>query len=210
MATRQVSVGDDPQSGGVKLGAEVLASGGIVVYPTDTLYGLGVDPTRKAAVDRLCRLKQRPVGAGLPLIAANLTQVESCLGVVPPLGRRLCERFWPGPLTLVFTPRRYLVTGVCAVDGSVAVRVPRCAVACRLAELGGQPITATSANLAGEAPATTAMAVASQLALKVDLVLEAEGPLSGAASTIVDVRGVHPVLIRKGAVAWDRVLQSLE
>ena len=206
---KQIVVGDDPDSKGVRLGAEVMGRGGIVVYPTDTLYGLGVDPTRSVAVERLCRLKQRQEGAGLPLIAAHLTQVEACLGSVPYLGRRLSEQFWPGPLTLVFTPSQTLVPGVCAVDGSVAVRVPQCAVACRLAELGGQPITATSANHAGIPPAATARGVASQLTLQVDLVLAGVRRLSGAASTIVDVRGDAPVLIRKGAIAWDHVLQSL-
>ena len=207
---KQIVVGDDPESEGVRLGVEVMARGGIVVYPTDTLYGLGVDPTRRAAVERLCRLKQRQGGTGLPLIAANLTQVETCLGSVPYLGRRLSDRFWPGPLTLVFTPRQTLVPGVSAVDGSVAVRVPRCAVACRLAELGGQPITATSANHTGALPAATADGVASQLTSEVDLVLAGTKPLSGAASTIVDVRGDDPVLIRKGAITWYDVLQSVE
>ena len=206
---RRVFVGDDPESGGIRLAAGVLTGGGIVAYPTDTLYGLGVDPRRPDAVARLCRLKGRAAAAGMPLIAAGLRQVESCLGDLPPLGRRLAAQLWPGPLTLVFDPTMPPVLGVHAADGSLAVRVPGCAVARRLADAGGQPVTATSANRGGAAPAATGAEVASALDAAVDLILEQSEPLVGAASTIVDVRGRRPTLIRAGAVPWDRVLQSL-
>ncbi|MBM62018.1 MAG: threonylcarbamoyl-AMP synthase [Acidobacteria bacterium] len=205
---RHVSLGDEPTDADIRIGVEVLDDGGIVAYPTDTLYGLAVDPTRDSAVKRLCQLKQRSLDSGLPLIAASLTQVETCLGALPSLGRHLCERFWPGPLTLVFTPENTISSGVCAADGSVAVRVPRCLVACRLAELSGHPITATSANFAGVKPPSTAEGVASQLVGKIDLVLGTKGSLGGSASTIVDVRGSEPLLIRNGAIAWNCVLQS--
>ena len=124
--TTRVLVGDDPTSATLRAAVEVLSSGRIVAYPTDTLYGLAVDPRQDAAVDRLCRVKGRARVVGVPLIAANLRQVESCLGALPPLGRQLARRFWPGPLTLVFEPEAALVPGMHAVDGSLAVRVPRC------------------------------------------------------------------------------------
>ena len=206
---RHVSIGEEPKDADLRIGVDVLVGGGIVAYPTDTLYGLGIDPTQESAVKRLCRLKQRSLGAGLPLIAASLTQVETFLGALPGLGRLLCERFWPGPLTLVFTPKSTINIGVCAADGSVAVRVPRCLVARRLAELSDHPITATSANLSGMKSASTAEGVASQLVGQIDLVLGQKGPLGGSASTIVDVRGNEPVLIRDGVIAWNRVLQSI-
>ena len=202
-------MGDDPNSATLRAAVEVLASGGIVAYPTDTLYGLAVDPRQAAAVDQLCRVKGRARGVGVPLIAANLRQVESCLGALPPLARRLARRFWPGPLTLVFEPEAALVPAIHATDGSVAVRVPRCEIARRLAGLRGHPITATSANRAGTTPAATGREVVAVLGSAVGLVLEQRGRLTGAASTIVDARGVHPALLRAGAVPWDHVLQSL-
>ena len=207
--TRRVSIGDDPNIATLGAAVDVLTRGGIVAYPTDTLYGLGVDPRHEAAVDRLCRLKGRAGGIGVSLIAADFPQVESCLGVMPSLGRRLAGRFWPGPLTLVFEPETVLAAAIHATDGTVAVRVPRCDVARRLAALVGHPITATSANRTGMPPVATGGEVVAVLGSAVALVLEASGRLAGVASTIVDARGVYPTLLRAGAVPWDRVLQSL-
>ncbi len=186
-----------------------LSAGGVVAYPTDTLYGLGVDPTQAPAVEALCRLKARSATAGIPLIASTLVQVESAAGGLPPLGRRLAARFWPGPLTLVVEPEAAFATGVCAADGSVAIRVPAAPGARRLAALCGGPITATSANRAGRRPAATAAEVVAGLGAAVAIVVDGPAALTGPPSTIVDVRGRHARLIREGAVAWDRVLQSL-
>ena len=194
--TRLIRLDETAPDRALRQAAGALADGSIVAYPTDTLYGLGVDPTRAVAVQRLCRLKTRSARAGIPLIAASLTQVEAGAGRLPPLGRRLASRFWPGPLTLVFDPEAAFADGVCAADGSVAIRVPRGPAARRLAALCGGPITATSANRAG-------------LGSAVALVLEQSTALTGPPSTIVDVRGRHPRLVREGAVEWERVLQSL-
>ena len=209
MKVRRVLVDDNPNSATLGAAVDVLASGGIVAYPTDTLYGLAVDPRQAAAVDRLCRLKGRAHGIGVLLIAASLQQVESCLGALPSMGRRLARRFWPGALTLVFDPEAALVPAIPASDGSVAVRVPRCDIARRLADLHGHPITATSANCAGMTPGATGLDVVAVLGPAVGLILEQRARLTGKASTIVDTRGAHPVLLRDGAVQWDRVLQSL-
>ena len=92
VTVQRVLVGDTPSNATLGAAVEILARGGIVAYPTDTLYGLAVDPRQEAAADRVCRLKGRARGAGVPLIAANLQQVESCLGALPPLGRRLARR----------------------------------------------------------------------------------------------------------------------
>ena len=189
--------------------AEALLAGGIVAYPTDTLYGLGVDPTRGPAVEALCRLKTRPADAGIPLIASALAQVESAVGALPGLGGRLAARFWPGPLTLVIEPAATFAAGVCAADGSVAIRVPAAPAARRLAALCGGPITATSANRAGRRPAATAAEVVAGLGAAVPFVVDGPAALTGPPSTIVDVRGPDARLVREGAVAWERVLQSL-
>ena len=209
VTTRLVRLDAAAPDEALRAAADVLISGGVVAYPTDTLYGLGVDPTRALAVEALCRLKTRSARAGIPLIASKRVQVESAVGALPPLGRRLADRFWPGPLTLVFSPEADFAAGVCAADGSVAVRVPAAADARRLAALCGGPITATSANRAGRPPAETAAEVMAELGAEVALVLDGPAPLTGLPSTIVDVRGREPRLIREGSVAWGHVLQSL-
>ena len=208
-STRRVRLNAAAPDPALQQAADALLAGGIVAYPTDTLYGLGVDPVQAPAVERLCCLKTRSAGAGMPLIAASPAQVESGAGRLSPLGRRLAARFWPGPLTLVLVPEAAFAAGVCAADGSVAIRVPRGFAARRLAALCGGPITATSANLAGRRPAETAAGVVDGLGEAVSLVLEQSDALTGPPSTIVDVRGRRPRLVREGAVAWERVLQSL-
>ena len=209
MSTRIVRLDDAAPDEALRPAAGALLGGGIVAYPTDTLYGLGVDPTRGPAVEALCRLKTRSAHTGIPLIASTLAQVQSEVGVLPQLGHRLAARFWPGPLTLVFEPEAGFAVGVCAADGSVAIRVPAAPAARRLAALCGGPITATSANRAGRRPAATAAEVVAALGSAVALVLDGPAALVGPASTIVDVRGRDARLIREGAVAWERVLQSL-
>ena len=185
-----------------------ILRGEIVAYPTDTLYGLAVDPRRTDAVTRLGELKAGTGRTGLPLVAASLAQVESALGPLPSLGRRLAGVFWPGPLTIVYLPTVSLPAGVAAADGSVAVRVPASELARRLALAIGFPITATSANPPGVAPASTGAEVARLVGPAVSVILEQPGLLEGAPSTIVDTRGPVPVLVRAGVVPWDRVLQS--
>ena len=209
MSPRVVRLDDAAPDEALRPAADVLMAGGIVAYPTDTLYGLGVDPTQGPAVDALCRLKTRSAHAGIPLIASALAQVESVVGVLPRLGRRLAARFWPGPLTLVFEPEAAFEAGVCAADGSVAIRVPAAPAARRLAALCGGPITATSANRAGCRPAATAAEVVAGLGAGVPLVVDGPAALTGPPSTIVDVRGRDARLVREGSVAWERVLQSL-
>lgn len=186
-----------------------LRAGEIVAYPTDTLYALAVDPRLEAAIELLCKAKDRAVGDGLPLIAGDLEQVESFVGGISDLGRRLAGRFWPGPLTLLLTAQRSLVPGVGGGDGSLAIRVPASAVARQFALLANHPITATSANRRGMVPASTGREVVQAFGSDVALVIEHKTALVGAPSTIVDARAAKPRLIRDGVVPWDSVLQSV-
>ena len=198
----------DPEGEVPQEAVDAILRGAVVAYPTDTLYGLAVDPRQEEAVAQLRRVKARFQGGGLTLIAASLSQVEAALGPLPPLGRRLARTLWPGPLTVIFVPVVSLATGIQAQDGSVAVRVPANVLARKLAFATGFPITATSANLAGEPPAETGTEVAELMGDAVAVILEQPDVLRGAPSTIVDIRGAVPALVRAGVVAWDRVLQS--
>ncbi len=180
-----------------------------MAYPTDTLYGLGVDPRHAAAVERLFQTKGRDAAAGIPLVAADAAQIETYLGELPSAARHLADTFWPGPLTLVITAHVSLSRRLTGGRDTVAVRVPNHAVARSLPAGLGHPITATSANLSGQPAATTGAEAVAALGPKLGLVLDAGRAQETTPSTIVDVRGDEPVLLRPGAVAWDRVLQSL-
>lgn len=199
----------DPADGDERLLApavRALEAGELVVYPTDTLYGLGVDPAQGKAVDRLFQAKGRPDQLAIPLIAADVEQVDREVGVLTPLGRRLADRFWPGPVTLVVDASPRLSRRLLGGGATVAVRVPDHAVARRLARLLGRPLTATSANRSGEPAATTASAAAAAMGSWASVVIDAGPAPTTEPSTIVDVRTNTPVLIRGGVIPWERVV----
>lgn len=193
----------------LKRAADIVSAGGIAAFPTDTLYGLAVDPRQDAAVNALFTIKGREPGQPIPLIAADCDQVERCIGPLPELGRRLAGQLWPGPLTLVFEAAPRLAAVLHSSTGRVAVRVPAHPIAQGLAALVGHAVTSTSANRSGQpAPATAAEVIAS-LGGAVDVVLDGGPAPGGPPSTVVDVTGPVPVLLRVGAVPWERVLESL-
>jgi L-threonylcarbamoyladenylate synthase len=206
---QRVFVDDDGRGdAAVAAAVEVLRQGGVVAFPTDTLYGLAVDPRSDAAVAKLFALKGRGVTAAVPLIGASIEQVILA-GTLGPRERRIADAFWPGPLSIVIPPSPAIARGVLGGKDTVAVRVPAHRVARQLAAAFGFCITATSANPTGSSPATSADAVASALP-HVDLLLDGGDAPGGAPSTIVGFDSDAPVLIRAGAVPWERVLKSLQ
>jgi len=187
---------------------QVLRDGGVVAYPTDTLYGLAVDPRSGAAVRRLFEAKGRDFSLAIPLIASTLEQARTA-GEFGETHVRLAEAFWPGPLTIVVPARPAITRDLLGGGTTTAIRVPAHQVAVALAAELGFCITSTSANRSGQAPATTAGQVAIDLGAAIDVVIDGGPSTGGLASTIVEVTAHGPRLIRQGAVPWDRVLESL-
>jgi L-threonylcarbamoyladenylate synthase len=187
-----------------------IRAGRIVALPTDTFYGLAVDPASSDAVRDLFRLKGRAEGVAVPLIAASVAQAESLGGRWTPAMRTLARTFWPGPVSLICEAPPAIVRDVHGGTGTVAVRVPDHAVARALADACGAPITATSANRSGEPPAHTAAMLADLASDPSVLVVDAGPTPGGQPSTIVDARGETMVLVRAGAIAWNRVLESIQ
>ena len=186
-----------------------LRSGGVVAFPTETFYGLAADPRSAHAVKRVFALKQRSAAQSLPLIASSIAQVVDYVGTMTPLAERLAARGWPGPLTLIIPASARLCEDVHRSTGKVAVRVPGDSVARALAAAAGHAITSTSANISGEQPASAAAQVSLALGESIDVLIDAGFTPGGLPSTIVDATGDTPVLVREGAVAWDRVLEFL-
>ena len=198
----------EPDGERLGLAARVLREGRLVAYPTDTLYGLAADPRLPMAVARLFDIKGRSANVAIPLIAADVAQVES-VATLSRLGRRLSSAFWPGPVSLVLDARSSLSRRVCGGGDTVAIRVPDHPVARGLAATLGFPVTATSANRSGEPPASSAVDVLRTIGSGVGMLLDGGDVAGDVPSTIIDARGPEPVLLRAGQVSWDRVLQSL-
>ncbi len=184
-----------------------LHNGGVVAFPTETFYGLAVDPRSDAAVAKVFALKQRAPDQPLPLIASDSDQVAVHVGTLTPLAARLASRGWPGPLTLIIPASRHLCDAVHLSTGKIAVRVPADAVARALAARVGHAITSTSANISGEPPPATPDRVVASLGSGIDVLIDTGPTPAGLPSTIVDATGDVPVLVRAGAIPWDRVLE---
>lgn len=195
-----------PEASILARAAQTIRASGLVALPTDTLYGLAVDPFDAKAVGRVFAVKGRTADRALPLIAADAAQVEALLGELPPLARMLAQCFWPGPLTLLVAAPDRLVESVSGGTGRVGVRVPAHAVARGLCLACNRVLTATSANISGHAAPDDPDDVAAALGTQVDVLLDAGRTAGGAPSTIVDVSDGGPRLVRGGAIAWETVL----
>ena len=187
----------------------VLRAGGVVAYPTDTLYGLAVDPRSNTAVERLFAVKGRERTQAIPLIAGDIAQARLA-GRFTAEALRLARASWPGPVSIVVDAQPALSRALVNEDGTVAIRVPAQRYARDLAQAFGFCITSTSANLSGEPATASPDAVAVALADRIDLLLDAGTAPGGSPSTIVAFRDGAPVLVRAGAIAWERVLEFLE
>jgi L-threonylcarbamoyladenylate synthase len=184
-----------------------LRSGGVVAFPTETFYGLAVDPRSARAVKAIFSLKQRAPDQPLPLVAADSEQIRDHVGTLTPLAVRLALRGWPGPLTLVIPASPRLCDDVHRSTGKIAVRVPADNIARVLARCAGHAITSTSANLSGEPPASTPREVVQAFGEELEVLIDAGRTPGGLPSTIVDATGEAPVLVRAGVVPWERVLE---
>jgi len=173
----------------------VLQSGGLVILPTETVYGVAADPRVAGAEDRIFAVKGRDRGKPIPLLASGLDVVEQTGAVMSPRARRLARRYWPGPLTLVLS-----------CDGKTeGFRVPNHPVALAVLKRTGGTLRVTSANVSGEPAARTAEAAMASLGSRVALALDA-GPSLGVESTVVDATGKTLVILRQGALAKELIL----
>jgi len=189
--------------------AAVLRGGGLVAFPTETVYGLGADATNARAVARLFEVKGRPHFDPLIVHLGAANWLERCVTDAPPEARRLAERFWPGPLTLVLPKRETIPDLVTSGLPTVAVRVPSHPVAHALIGALDRPLAAPSANRFGRLSPTTAQAVAEDLGERIELVLDAGPTTHGIESTIVAFGDQGPRLLRPGPITPEQLRDCL-
>jgi len=194
----------------IRAAAAAIARGGVVAIPTDTLYGLAVDPFSEDAVARLFAVKGRSAGNAVALIAADLGQVKTQIGSLPPAAQRLAESYWPGPLTMLLARPARVPAELTGGSARVGVRVPNHDIARALCRACGHVLTATSANMSGEPPTDDPGVVARVFASSdVELLLDGGRTPGGPPSTIVDVLDDGTLhLIRPGAIDWEEICAS--
>ena len=185
----------------IQTAVDLLRRGGVVAIPTDTLYGLAADPLDETAVRRIFRLKGRPAGNPIPLLLSDPEDLHRWAARIPESARRLTDRLWPGPLTLVLRRSDEVPDLVTAGGDTVGLRVPDHTVPRSISRLLGAPLTGTSANRTGSPGLSTAHAVRCELSGEVDFVVDGVSGQDGRPSTVVDLSGDRPRILRLGAVS---------
>ena len=192
----------------IEQGVDVLRKGGLVAFPTDTVYSLAARYDDEKAVAKVYQLKQRPRQIPLPLLLADTNQIDDMAVDVPPIAWLLAGRFFPGALTLVLPKAANVPDIVTGGGNTVALRMPDHPVPLEIIKGVGVPIVGTSANLHGQPSPVIAEEVRKQLGDKLDVVIDGGKCPGGRESTIVDVTGEVPKIIRQGAVAWGDIMQA--
>ncbi len=185
----------------VRKAIDILKKGGLVAYPTDTVYGLGADAFQDSAVERVYDVKQRPRHMALPLLLADSADMATVARSIPDLAWRLAERLLPGALTLVLWKSPAVPSIVTGGGDTVAIRVPKHPVPIALIEGLRNPIIGSSANLSGKPSPLTAQEVHLQLGERVDLIIDGGRSPGGIESTILDLTSGAPRIVRQGAIS---------
>jgi L-threonylcarbamoyladenylate synthase len=197
-----------PPAAIVRAGA-ILRKGGLVAFPTDTLYALGADAANPRALERLFAAKGRSPERPVPLLVADVAMAARVAGALPEVAERLVARYWPGPLTLLLPAPQGSSPFVTGSSHRIGLRVPNAPVALALICRLGRPVTGTSANRTFAREPRDAQDVLRQLGNRLDLILDG-GPVPiGRPSTVVDVTARPPIVVREGAIRSEEILRLL-
>lgn len=183
----------------------IIQRGGIVVFPTETVYGMGADALNARAVRKVFQTKGRPSDNPVIVHVADFDQVGELVARIPRKARALMHEFWPGPLTLVMKKRGIVPDAVTAGLGTVSVRMPANTIALALVRKSGTPIAAPSANLSGRPSITTFSEAVEELDGKVDAIMDGGRTTIGVESTVLDMTRPVPVLLRPGGISVEQI-----
>jgi L-threonylcarbamoyladenylate synthase len=190
---------DNPSPQLIEKAARILQGKGVIIYPTETLYGLGANPLFPEAMKRLYEIKGRDQAKPIPFLIKDQEMLETLVEEIPLAGRELMARYWPGPLTLIFRAKQGLLPSFRGKDGTIGLRISSHPVAGGIVEALDTPLTATSANLAGEEDLIDGKQLVQLFGDQVDLIIDA-GRVAGQGSTIVDLTIIPPRIVRQGMI----------
>ena len=184
--------------------AELLKNGGVIIYPTETVYGIGCLAANIEGIERIAELKRSPEGTTYLILIRDAERMSRYAATIPDLAKKLAKRFWPGPLTLVLPAKTGLHPRLVGSSGGIGMRVSANRWCQALMAILDDALVSTSANLSGYASAASLMELDQQVGAQADLVIDG-GILPGEASTIVDLTSDRPKLIREGAIKADEI-----
>jgi L-threonylcarbamoyladenylate synthase len=198
-----------PQADLIDTAVRILERGGVIAFPTGSLYGLGADALNSGAVERVFTIKERSSDKPLLILVPDRQLVFNLAAEVPAAATRLMDRFWPGQVTIVLKALPGLPSNLTAGTGRIGIRLPGHPVARALVAAFGRPVTGTSANLAGRGGCHRIDEIDPQLIQQLDLVIDAGQLKEGIGSTVVDVTGAEPIVIREGVVSQRAILAAV-
>ncbi len=187
----------------------ILTDGGIIAYPTETFYGLGVDATHEEAIGKIFAVKGRNFKNPVSLIIAKPEDINMLVTDVPETAKKLIDAFWPGALTIVFQASDTVSPLLTAGTGKIGLRVSSHPIALKIVQNMKKPLTATSANLSGAPECSTASEVTGQIGGKIDAILDGGKTPGGASSTLIDVTLNPPVVLREGSISRQSIKEHL-
>ena len=196
---------DENQS--MRRALETLRKGGLVAFPTDTVYGLGTLAFDGKAVESIYLAKDRPVEKAIPVLIGDVSDLKKISDDVPDVARRLASRFWPGPLTVI-VPKKPTLPEAVSATSTVGVRIPNHPVARALLRTAG-PMAVTSANISGQPSPSTAQEVFDQLSGRIELIVDGGRTPGGLPSTLVDCSGGAIKILREGPISLEQILSAL-
>ncbi len=200
---------EDPDLSLICKAADRIKKGGIIVFPTRTLYGIGVDAFNDSAVNRVFKVKQRAVHNPLSVLVKSINDVFSLVAEIPSAAGKFMEIFWPGSLTIVFKARADVPSCLTAKTGKIGIRIPEHPVTVKLVAALDRPLTGTSANLSGEPGADCIADLPSEIITSVDMVVDSGKLKGGIGSTVVDVTTSPPTVIREGEVLKEELFRII-
>ncbi|MCG0275762.1 MAG: threonylcarbamoyl-AMP synthase [Thermosediminibacteraceae bacterium] len=210
MQTKLIKVNpENPDPESIKFAAGIIKAGGLVAFPTETVYGLGANALDEEAAFKIYRAKNRPQDNPLIVHICRYEELGKLVNKVPSNAQKLMKRFWPGPLTLVLEKSEVVPYSTTGGLDTVAVRMPKHPVALSLIKESGVPIAAPSANISGRPSPTNAQDVYEDLAGRVDLILDGGHCQVGVESTVLDLTGEVPVILRPGGVTREELEEVL-
>ncbi|MEM3399728.1 MAG: L-threonylcarbamoyladenylate synthase [Candidatus Micrarchaeia archaeon] len=210
METRIIKIStSDLDESGIRLAAKILRNGGLVAFPTETVYGLGADALNPRAVRKIFEVKGRPKDDPLIVHIADKKDIHKLARDIPDCAEEIMGKFWPGPLTLIFKKRRIVPKITAGGLNTVAVRMPDNPIALALIKSAKKPIAAPSANLFGRPSPTSAKHVLDDLGGKIDAIIDGGKTKIGVESTVLDLTAKPPVILRPGGITLEELREVL-
>jgi L-threonylcarbamoyladenylate synthase len=199
---------DNSENEVIRNAAAIVSRGGVIAYPTETIYGLGADATNEQAIRRIFEIKGRNFSNPISVIIGHSQDVYPLVRKVTAAAQQLMDAFWPGPLTIVFEAADCISPLLTANTGRIGIRLSGHDTARRIARAAGKPLTATSANLSGSPECATANQVIAQLGDRLDAIVDSGNTSGTEGSTIIDATTEQPVILRTGGISREEIIKK--